>query len=91
MAAHKRRAVRAVPRTTDRRVAAVAAPETAPRTWVVTLLVFVGLFAVYTANARLLGAGDSIPTRRLPFSLLREGDVDLDEFTWELNRKGKPP
>ncbi|MEO8602129.1 MAG: hypothetical protein ABI629_06100 [bacterium] len=66
-------------------------PERAPRTWVVALLLGVGLFVVYVANARLLGAGDSIPTRRLPFSLVRQGNVDLDEFTWQLTKRGKPP
>lgn len=55
------------------------------------LLLFVGLFGVYVANARMLAAGDSFPTRRLPFSLVREQDLDLDEFTWELDAQGRLP
>jgi hypothetical protein len=55
------------------------------------VLLFFGLLAVYCSNLRLLGAGDSIPTRLLPFSILREGDLDLDEFTWQLTRRGRWP
>ena len=29
-----------------------------------------------------MGASDSIPARLLPFSIVREGNLDLDEFTW---------
>lgn len=68
-------------------VAAAAGPPT----WLIAGALFLVLFAVYTVNFRLRGAGDSIPTRLLPFSLLREGDLDLDEFTWERNERGAPP
>lgn len=70
---------------------ATPAPQTVPATWILALGVFLVLFSVYTLNFRLRGAGDSIPTRRLPFSLLREGNLDLDEFTWERGEGGRLP
>ncbi|MFI5396517.1 MAG: hypothetical protein ACHQ9S_13370 [Candidatus Binatia bacterium] len=39
-------------------------------------------FFVYLTNLRQIGAWDSIPARLLPFSVLRQGNLDLDEFTW---------
>jgi hypothetical protein len=63
----------------------------APRTWLLAAAILLVLFAVYTLNFRVRGAGDSIPTRRLPFSLLRQGNLDLDEFTWERNASGRLP
>ncbi len=68
-----------------------AAPPRAPRTALIALALFVLLGAIYTLNFRLRGAGDSIPTRLLPFSVLREGDLDLDEFTWERGPSGRLP
>jgi hypothetical protein len=52
----------------------------APR-WVAPVL---GLFLllIYLSNLRVLAAADSIPTRLLPFSILREGNLNLDEFKW---------
>ena len=61
------------------------------RTGRVALLLFVALLAIYVGNFRLRGAGDSLPTRLLPFSILREGNLDLDEFTWELTPTGHLP
>jgi len=55
------------------------------------LLIFFGLLAVYCANLRVLTSGDSLPTRVLPFSILREGNFDLNEFTWERTRSGYLP
>jgi hypothetical protein len=52
---------------------------------------FVALLAIYVLNFRLLGSGDSLPTRLLPFSILREGNLDLDEFTWEWSPTGHLP
>ena len=46
------------------------------------ILLFVVLLAVYLLNLRVMAVGDSIPTRLLPFSILREGNLDLDEFSW---------
>lgn len=39
-------------------------------------------FAVSLTNLRPMGSGDTIGARLLPFSLLREGNFDLDEFAW---------
>lgn len=39
-------------------------------------------FLLYLTNLRPIGAWDSIPARLLPFSILRQGNLDLDEFTW---------
>jgi hypothetical protein len=44
------------------------------------LLLFAAIALVYLANGRSLGAGDTLPARYLPWSLLREANVDLDEF-----------
>jgi hypothetical protein len=38
------------------------------------------LFVIYLTNVRAITSGDNIPTRLLPFSLLREGNLTLDEF-----------
>lgn len=46
------------------------------------LLLAAGCFLVYLANLRVMGAWDTIPSRMLPISILREGDLDLDEFSW---------
>lgn len=62
-----------------------------PSPWLLAVGIFLLLFTVYVLNFRLRGAGDSIPTRRLPFSLLREGNLDLDEFTWERDERGALP
>src|SRR5712691_9843790 len=43
-------------------------------------LLFFSLFFAYNAYLRPIAAMDSIPARLLPFSLLREGNLDLDEF-----------
>ena len=72
-------------------VAAPAPTGIGPPTWLLAAGVFLVLFAVYTLNFRMRGAGDSIPTRRLPFSLLREGNLDLDEFRWERDAGGHLP
>lgn len=52
------------------------------RTWPVAAALSVFLFFVYVANFRVVSSGDNIPTRLLPFSIVREGDLDLDEFQW---------
>jgi hypothetical protein len=41
---------------------------------------FAAIALVYLANGRSLGAGDTLPARYLPWSLLREANFDLDEF-----------
>jgi hypothetical protein len=47
---------------------------------VVSLLLFLSVVSVYLANGRTHGSGDTLPARYLPFSILREGNADLDEF-----------
>lgn len=56
-------------------------PEKAPRrrtAWILGLLAFF----VYAANPRPVPSGDSVPARLLMFSLVRDFDLDLDEFAW---------
>jgi hypothetical protein len=36
--------------------------------------------SVFAANHRTIGSGDTLPARYLPFSILKHGDFDLDEF-----------
>ena len=38
------------------------------------------MVGVYLANGRSIGSGDTLPARYLPWSILREGNFDLDEF-----------
>ena len=45
-----------------------------------SFLLFLVVLLVYVANGRSIGAGDTLPARYLPFSLLRERNFDLDEF-----------
>jgi hypothetical protein len=93
MAARARIKTTPAPRSVVRAPAPVPAPVVAPGpgTWKVAVALFLVLFAIYLLNFRQRGAGDSIPTRRLPFSLLREGNLNLDEFTWERNERGALP
>jgi hypothetical protein len=49
-------------------------------------IVFTALLAVYLANGRTIWAGDTLPARYLPLSILREGDFDLDEFPFLYDR-----
>ena len=44
------------------------------------MLIFVFCLLVYNANLRLIGSGDSIPARLLPFAILSHGTVYLDAF-----------
>lgn len=44
------------------------------------LLLFLLSFAVYFVPGRDGGTGDTIPAQLLPLSLLREGDLDFNEF-----------
>ena len=43
-------------------------------------LLFLGVVLIYSLNGRNLTAGDTIPASYLPVSILREFDLDLDEF-----------
>jgi hypothetical protein len=67
-------------------------PEGArPPAWRTAVLILCVLLPIYIVNFRLTGAGDSLPTRVLPFSILREGNLDLDEFTWSPRLDGRLP
>lgn len=39
-------------------------------------------FLVYMSSLRKPLSADTVPTRLLPFSILRQGNLDLDEFAW---------
>ena len=44
------------------------------------LALFMLAFGVYNANLREISSYDTMATRMIPVSLLRSGDIDLDEF-----------
>jgi hypothetical protein len=48
----------------------------------IAVLLFLGAVAVYTSTGPAFLSGDVVPARYLPISILREGDFDLDEFTF---------
>jgi hypothetical protein len=48
--------------------------------WRTPLLLFVAITLVYNVGGKLDDLGDSYPARYLPLSILREFDLDLDEF-----------
>ena len=48
--------------------------------WQRFFFLFCFVFISYNANLRSIPSGDSVPARLLPFSILREGNLDLDEF-----------
>ncbi len=58
-------------------------------------LIFAVALAVYTLNFRVTGAGDCWALRQVPVSLVREGNLDLNEFpeitfqVWEWTRDGR--
>jgi len=51
-------------------------------TWSTPLLLFVSIALLYNVGGRLDDLGDSFPARYLPLSILREFDLDLDEFAF---------
>lgn len=52
------------------------------RSPILAALLFASVLTVYLANGRTIGSGDTLPTRYLAWSLLSEGNADLDEFPW---------
>ena len=52
------------------------------RSWPLGLLLGGLCFVVYLTNLRPMGAIDTMAARWLPFSVVRELDLDLDEFPW---------
>lgn len=57
-------------------------PVPDPRRVRTACLLAAACFFVYVTNLRAPALWDTIPARLLPFSVLREGNLDLDEFTW---------
>lgn len=53
------------------------------------LLLALAAFAVYNANLRIVGAGDTYPARALPFAILEHGSLYLDPIA-DLVRHGNP-
>lgn len=45
-----------------------------------SLLLFLTVLIAYLSNGRTIGAGDTLPAAYLPWSLLQQGNFDLDEF-----------
>jgi len=66
--------------------ATAPAPHTLRTAWLLALM----CFGVYLTNLRPMGAWDSIPARVLPFSILHEGNLNLDEFAWLRERNPEP-
>ncbi len=64
--------------------------ETAPgatrpwiiRSWVGRAFFFFAILAVYLSNGRLVDSFDNVPLRYLPLSIIREGNFDLNEFSF---------
>jgi hypothetical protein len=54
----------------------------------VTLLL--GCLIVYLANGKTIWSGDTLPARYLPLSILRQGNFDLDEFSFLYDVKKVP-
>lgn len=51
---------------------------------------FLASLIVYLANGKTLWSGDTLPARYLPLSVLREGNFDLDEFSFLYDGKTFP-
>ena len=47
-----------------------------------SLWLLLSVVLIYLANGRTIGSADTLPARYLPFSLVRELDFDLDEYTY---------
>ena len=75
----------------QRRIAAQPAVVPLPAARVrIACLLGVVCCVCYLSNLRPIGAWDSIPARLLPFSILRQGNLDLDEFAWLRRLNPKP-
>jgi hypothetical protein len=92
MSARKRRIGNHASRRAATRAAESPQEAAGPRrVWPTALVILCVLLPIYIVNFRLTGAGDSLPTRVLPFSILREGNLNLDEFTWSPRSDGRLP
>ena len=54
--------------------------RTVLKNWSKPIFLFLILSFIYLVNEREIGSGDTIPSRYLPFSIIKEGNLDLDEF-----------
>ena len=54
------------------------------------LLLAGACFLIYLANLRLMGSWDTVPARMVPLTILRDGNVDLDEFSWLRRLESEP-
>src|SRR5262245_39198374 len=45
-----------------------------------SLLLFLGALGGYLANGRVIGSGDTLPARYLPWSMIERQTLDLDPF-----------
>jgi hypothetical protein len=60
-------------------------PRNRSRTrWSAELLLFIGLLAAYNVNLRQVSSHDTYASRFVPISILRDGDLILDEFVPEV-------
>jgi hypothetical protein len=68
--------------TVERRVEAGRPSPSVPRPVRrrAAVLLFLACLLVYNANLRLIGSGDSLPARLLPFAILNHGTIYLDVF-----------
>lgn len=53
-----------------------------------TVLIFIIIFSLFLTSVRLLGTADGYPTRHLPISIIKEGNLELSEYKF-LNSSGK--
>ncbi|RMF97545.1 MAG: hypothetical protein D6734_01925 [Candidatus Schekmanbacteria bacterium] len=51
-------------------------------------ILFIVVFLIYNLNLREISAGDTIPAKYIPISILTEFDLDLDEFPYLYNSPG---
>ncbi|MEO5740908.1 MAG: hypothetical protein ABIS29_09980, partial [Vicinamibacterales bacterium] len=58
-------------------------PRLGPTRWKVELLLFIGLLSAYNINLRQVSSHDTYASRFVPISILRDGDLILDEFVPE--------
>ncbi|MDD5309234.1 MAG: hypothetical protein PHU25_18120 [Deltaproteobacteria bacterium] len=56
---------------------------------ILSVAIFCLAASVFVANQRTIGSGDTLPARYLPFSILKHGDFDLDEFPQLYDAKAK--
>ena len=59
---------------------ALEGAERPMRRWAAAALVCAAALAVYLSNGRAIGAGDTLPARYLPWSVLQSGSFALDAF-----------